>query len=104
MNTAEAIRRLHAERMDWRKAKLGGGPEVSWTVNGLTRAIAIIEKIADEERNRNRILRPMVSHWRAGYLYRCCKNALNYINRGDRARAIETLTKAVRSIEDEAKP
>lgn len=99
MNAAEAVRRIHKEVQDWR----GEGAEVSWTKNGLNRALTIVRTLAKEEKMRALERRPRLSRWLAGDLYRAIRQALAYLERGDRAKGIETLQKAIELVSEAKK-
>ena len=93
MNSAELLRRLHREKLEWKS--YGNGAEVSWFRQGVERALTIAHDLIKEEKKRNAIRRPRIRHWLAVDLFCHVRQALNYLERSERGRAIETLQKAI---------
>ena len=92
MNVQELMKRLHREREHWRLA--GSGPELSWTLRGIDIARKVICQIAKEDRLRNLERRPRLVRWMAADLLHAINQAITYLGRCDRAKAIDILRRA----------
>ncbi len=101
MNSAEVLRRLFRERKEW-KASENLGPEVYWTLRGIDNCIRHVKNIVRDQRSQERLRRPAIYRWRARDLFFAIRNALVYIKRGDRKKAISMLERIVRLVDEDA--
>lgn len=102
MNAAEAIKRIRLERRDWKCA--GPGAEVKWTLRGMDIALKKVRDLAQEERLKHLERRPRLSRWIAGDLFNAVQQALAYLKRGDRAKAINTLENVILIVAESRQP
>lgn len=97
MNTARLLRRLRKERLEW--VHSGHGPEIFWNTRGIDTAIRIVREIENETRIDQRDTNFLAPPRLAGALALAIKRSVNYLERGQKPRAVKALRKALALVE-----
>lgn len=92
MNAQELCKRLRQDRNAWRSTT--EGPELRWTLRGIDSMRRVVHALIKEERAHQAQRTPRLHRWLAGDLFRAVNQALTYLGRGDRRKAIVVLEKA----------
>jgi hypothetical protein len=100
MSTTKILIQLQNESAFWRHERvntsvLDSTCYMDGTINGLKKAIKIVEDSMMQEKNK----RPKLSRWHAADFHRACESAVNYLKRDQVKRAIVILERVLRKVE-----
>lgn len=70
------------------------GDEIKWTVKGIDLCIQITRDVLREARQKEILRKPIISRWVSRELYYAIDQALRYLGRMDKAKAVRILEDA----------